>query len=110
MDPFEYKQKKKDELEAGNLRSYNELRQKLGPRWSGMDTSDLRRELFMEFLVQWGVITAEQMLDYDFAFHKKVEEALDGMWKQVREAEGKSKLTVVKNPVKLLDDKGRPIG
>lgn len=103
-----HKQKRITELAEGNERSYAELIETLAPRPFNMDTSDVRRELFIEFLEKWGVITEEQRLDYEIAFHEKVEEALNGVWEQVRQQK-QPKLSVVKKPSKLLDAQGRPL-
>lgn len=112
MSDLEHKQKKASELEAGNERSYTEIRE-LIPNFT-MDTSDLRRELFMKKLVEWDIISEEQMADFDIAFHTEVEEALSGAWEQVRAAQDSKKnkkLSVVKKPeAKLLGPDGRPIG
>lgn len=112
MTNLDHKKKKASELEEGNERSYTEI-QEIIPNFT-MDTSDLRRELFMKYLVEWGIVSEEQMLDFDIAFHTEVEEALNGTWAQVRAAQAaksKKKLSVVKKPeAKLLGPDGRPIG
>jgi hypothetical protein len=107
-DQLEYMEKKRAELEAGNNRSYNELRQKLGPTFT-MDTGDMRRELFMKHLLKWGIITEEQGLEFEIEFHSQVESSLNGYWEELRKQEKGRGLTVVKNPDKLLDQHGRPI-
>lgn len=106
MTDLEHKQKKVVEMEEGNQRSYEELQSKL--QGFNMDTSDMRRELFIEHLVLWGVISEDQKLNFEIAFHEKVEEALDGAWNKVRAAQ-KPKLAVVKKPSNLLDQHGRPL-
>lgn len=112
MTDLDHKKKKAEELEAGNERSYTEIRE-LIPNFT-MDTSDLRRELFMKHLVEWGIVSEEQMLDFDIAFHTEVDEALNGAWAQVRAAKAskaQKKLSVVKKPeAKLLGPDGKPIG
>lgn len=101
--------KKITELEAGNQRSYTELLEKTKGR-AKMDTSDMRRELFIDHLVEWGVISEEQKLQFDLAFLKKVEEALNDFWAQWRAAqEAPPKLQVVKKQAKLVDGRGRPL-
>lgn len=104
---LEIKTKRKAELEAGNERSYRELLEATRGRIQ-MDTSDMRRELLLEKLVEWGVVTEEQMLDFDIEFHEKVEQALNDGWAQVRESQ-KPNLKVVKKPGKLLGADGRPL-
>lgn len=96
------------ELESGNQRSYEELQEVTKKRYS-MDTSDMRRELFIECLVKWGVVSEEQKLDFDIAFHERVEEALNGAWAKFREANN-PKLQVVRSDKRLTDKHGRPIG
>lgn len=108
------KRKKSDALEAGNERSYQELQEATGGKF-GMDTSDMRRELLIEKLVEWGIITSYELVDFDIEFHLKVEEALNGAWTQYREAvkqqAAKPKLVLPPTtPKKLLDVHGRPIG
>lgn len=105
---FEAKQKRVEALENGNQRSYEEIREATHGRFA-MDTSDLRRELLIAHLVRWGLITEEQHLDYEIEFHEQVEAALNRAWEQLRENEKKAKLSVVKNPTKLLDKNGRPL-
>lgn len=107
-DQLEYMEKKRADLEASNNRSYNELRQKVGPQFV-MDTGDMRRELFYKHLVKWGIISPEQALEFEIAFHERVEASLNDAWTEVRNAEGKQKFTVVKNPDTLLDQHGRPL-
>lgn len=107
MTDIAHKQKKSDELEAGNERSYQELREATHGRFS-MDTSDLRREMFMAKLVEWGLVTEEQMLDYNIEFHEKVDEALSGAWADFRAAT-KPKIALVQKPSKLVDGHGRPL-
>lgn len=101
-------EKKRKKLEDGNNRSYNELRQKVGPQFQ-MDTGDMRRELFYTKLVEWGIVTQEQALEFEITFHEKVEAALNGAWEEVREAERGAALTVVKKPDTLLGPNGRPL-
>lgn len=112
MTDLDHKRRKSEELESGNQRSYEELQEKV-PRFT-MDTSDMRRELFIEHLVTWGIITEEQKLDFDIAFHEKVDKALDGAWASWREHQEQKKqpkLQVVKKAApKLLDSRGREIG
>ena len=105
---LEHLERKRAELEAGNNRSYNELRQKLGPQFI-MDTGDLRRELFMKHLLKWGIITEEQGLEFEIEFHSQVESSLNGAWEEVRKEEGGRNLTVVKNPTGLVDQHGRKL-
>lgn len=107
MTDIEHKRKKVAELEEGNQRAYMELREATNNRFS-MDTSDMRRELFIEKLVEWGLVSEEQKLDFDIEFHSQVEEALVGAWQQFRAAQT-PKLQVVKKPSTLLDSKGRPL-
>lgn len=101
-------EKKRAELEAGNNRSYNELRQKLGAGFE-MDTGDMRRELFYQYLLDWGIVTREQALEFEIAFHQKIEKALNEYWEEVRKSEGGRALTVVKKPTGLVDGNGRPL-
>jgi hypothetical protein len=101
--------KQAEEVAAGNERSYTELAQKMGPSWPGMDTADARRETLIECLVEWGIITPEQLFRFELAFHKKIETALNSFWTEVRNQEGKQKFTVVKNDTKLLGPNGRPL-
>lgn len=107
MSQIEHKRKKAEELEAGNERSFQELREATHGRF-GMDTSDLRREMMLDKLVEWGVVSEEQRLDFDIEFHTKVEEALSTAWTNFRAAQ-KPNLSVVKKPSKLVDGKGRPL-
>lgn len=107
---IEHKRKKVEDLEGGNQRSYTELREATGGRFS-MDTSDLRRELLIDHLVEWGIISEDQKLDFEIKFHTEVEQALSGAWQQYRDARRhQAKLSVVKKPTALLDQNGRPIG
>jgi hypothetical protein len=105
---IEFLEAKRKKLEEGNNRSYNELRQKLGPNFV-MDTGDLRRELFYSHLVKWAIITEEQALEFEIAFHTKIEASLNEYWEQIRKQEGGRALTVVKNPQGLVDRHGRPL-
>lgn len=112
MTDIDHKRRVAADLEAGNERSYEEIREATSGRFT-MDTSDLRRELFFKKLVEWGIVTEEQMLDYDIEFHKQVEEALSDSWAKLREAQAqpKKKLSVVQKPApKLLGADGKPIG
>jgi hypothetical protein len=109
------KRHRSDELEAGNLRSYNELGETMVQEFNQspqLDTSDMRRELLIEHLIKAGALTEEQALDFEIAFHLKVEEKLNEVWEQVREAIKKKKapkLAVVKKGGVLLDQHGRAI-
>lgn len=105
----EYLEKRREKLEAGNNRSYNELRQKLGPQFV-MDTGDMRRELMFRHLVKWGVISTTQALEFEIAFHERVEASLNEAWEEVRESEKGRNLTVVQKPSKLIGPDGRPLG
>ena len=107
MTDLEHKTKRVEELEAGNQRSYEELRKVTQGRFR-MDTSDLRRELFIDNLVKWGIVTEEQVMDFEIEFHEQVEKALNTQWEKFREA-AKPNLTVVKQNTSLLDQHGRPI-
>lgn len=107
MTDVEHKKNKVAKLEAGNQRSFDELREATGKRFT-MDTSDLRRELLIEFLVDWGVITEEQRLDFEITFHEQVEDALNEAWDSWKQSQ-KPKISIVKNDSKLLDQHGRPI-
>lgn len=111
MSEIEAKRKKVEELEAGNQRSYTELCQAIGGQVP-MDTSDARREIFIQKLVEWGIISEVQYLDFELAFHAKVEEALNGFWAQFREQQAQAQranLHVVQKPTKLVDGNGRPL-
>lgn len=110
MSDFDHKVNRVAELEAGNQRSYEELRAETGNRFS-MDTADLRRELFFKKMIEWGLITREQFLEYEIAFHEEVEEALNGAWERFRESKKKNRLTVVQKPNQqvLLGTDGRPL-
>jgi hypothetical protein len=110
------KQRLKDELEQGNARSYQELGELMVKEFRQspqMDTSDMRRELLIEHLIMAGALTPEQALDFEIAFHRKVEEKLGEVWEQVREAvknKNQPKLAVVKKGGVLLDQHGQAIG
>jgi hypothetical protein len=110
------KQRRKDELEQGNLRSYQELRATVMQHFNrdpDMDTSDMRRELLIEHLIKLGIFTEEQALDFEIEFHTRVEEKLGEFWAEVnnRIAEAKKpKLSVVKKGGVLLDKHGHAIG
>lgn len=111
MTDVEHKRKQVEKLEAGNERSYAELRQATENRFS-MDTSDMRRELLIDSLVEWGIITEEQVLDFDIEFHNKVEVALNDAWSQYREMKAEAerpKIAAVTKPSKLVDQNGRPL-
>lgn len=106
---IEYLEARRAKLEKSNNRSYNELRQKIGPEFT-MDTGDMRRELFYKFLVKWGVVSEEQALEFEITFHEKVDAALEKQWAEVRKIEKGHALTVVKNPEKkLFGPDGRPL-
>jgi hypothetical protein len=105
---LEYLEAKRKKLEDGNNRSYNELRQETHGEFS-MDTGDLRRELFMTFLVKWGIVSQEQALEFEIKFHEKVEEALNTQWEALREARKARGLKVVKQDKRLLGPNGRPL-
>jgi hypothetical protein len=107
-DQIEYLEKKRADLERSNNRSYNELRQKIGPSFE-MDSSHMRRELFINCLVKWGIVSKEQALEFEIAFHETVEKSLDQCWAEIRESEKGRALTVVKNPEGLVDKHGRPL-
>jgi len=108
MTDLEHKKKRCEKLEAGNDRSYKELREAVGGAGFEMNTADARRELFFEKMVEWGVVTEEQMIDFNIAFHEKVEEALTHAWEEFRKV-NKPKLTVAKRSTKLVDGQGRPL-
>jgi hypothetical protein len=105
---LEYMEKRRKKLEEGNNRSYNELRQKLGPQFV-MDTGDLRREMFYTHLIKWGIITEQQALEFEIAFHEKVDSALEEQWAAFREMEKGRNLSVVRKPDRLVDQHGRPL-
>lgn len=105
---MKYKNKRKEELEAGNDRAYQELQQAVGGKFE-MNTADARRELFVDMLIEWGVITEEQKLDFDIRFHEKIEEALTEFWRQFREQQAASKLHLPNKGMKLVDGQGRPL-
>lgn len=111
MTDIEHKRKKARELAEGNLRSYEELRKEV-PQFA-MDTSEHRQEMFMAHLMKWGIVTEDQVLDFEIEFHTSVEEALNGQWtayREAREAAKKPQLAVVKErPKKLTDAQGRPL-
>jgi hypothetical protein len=109
------KKRKAQELEAGNLRSYNEFGQTVQQEFGqtvNMDTGDTRREVFIEHLVKLGVITEEQYWDFEIEFHTRIEARLNEEWATLREAlkkKGQPKLSVAKKPTVLLDQHGRPL-
>lgn len=113
--PVEAKKRHVAALEAGNLRSYNELGEAVQANFGrviNMDTGDTRRETLIEHLVLTGVWTEEQRLDFEIDFHSRVEERLDEEWEKVREAIAeakKPKLQAVKKKNVLLDQHGRPL-
>lgn len=98
---------KAQKIAEGNMHSFNELREKV-PGFD-MDTSDARRELLIKFLVEWGIITPEQVFEFEVEFHTQVEASLNEMWEQYRRQQGKQKFTVVQNDKKLLGPNGRPL-
>ncbi len=79
-----------------------------------MDTSDARRELFFDKLVEWGIVLPSQRLEYEYEFHLKVAESLDQAWVQVRRVQAQAKaqksgLQAVRRPTTLLGADGAPI-
>lgn len=89
-----------------NQESYNELQAELKGNFE-MDTSDFRRETFFQLLLEWGVITEDQMLDFEIKFHEGVWEQLESFWGQLRDAKAKAKLS--KPSRVLLGPGGQPI-
>jgi hypothetical protein len=109
MTDIEHMKKKIEELEAGNQRSYEELLKATQGR-ATIDTSDFRRELLIEKLIEWGIVTEEQRLQFELEFHTKVEEAINNTWAKFREAQGRAKLSVVKKSApKLLGPDGKAL-
>lgn len=106
---LEFKKKRIIKLGEGNQRSYNELLEASNGMMQ-MDTSDMRRELMFDFMVEIGLITEDQRYDFEIKFHEKVETALNDAWTQLREGEkAASALSVVKKPKGLVDQYGRPL-
>lgn len=106
------KQKRATELLEGNERSYRELVSASHGQFK-MNASDLRREMFIDHLVEIGVVTDEQRWDFEIKFNENIEENLEKNWASFRESQEKAKaaekaaskaasLTVVKNPEKKL--------
>jgi len=117
MSDIEHKRNLAKKLEDGNQRSYVELQEEVakhGGRFPGMDTGDARRETFFEMLVEWGIVSEEQFLEFEIAFHTRVDEALQAQWASLKEQiaefeKRKTGLSVVKNPDVLLGPNGQPI-
>jgi hypothetical protein len=105
MDIEEKKALVQEKAEA-NQKSYDDLRSELGPQFD-MDTSDYRREMFIQYLMEIGVITEEQVLDFEIKFHEGIWTQLEGFWLQVREHKAKQKLIKPKHT--LLGPGGQPI-
>lgn len=82
-------QKAVEGLEAGNQRSYDEIREFTNNQFT-MDTSDLRREMMWEALQRAGIVTPEMALEMELRFQKKVEEELNSAWVKVREIKAKA--------------------
>lgn len=96
-------QAKKDRARAlleGNERSYRELQQATNGQFR-MSASDLRREMFIDYLVDAGILTEHQRWDFEIAFNTEVERSLNEYWEKVR-ASQKPNLTVVKKQSKLI--------
>ena len=102
---IESKRKKVEELEAGNQRAYDELRKATRGQF-GMDTSDLRRELLIEMLIEWGILSEEQKLDFDIEFHKQVEKALGDAMTQIKQ-QAEPRLIIKQKAPNLLGPDGR---
>lgn len=103
---IEEKRAKAQKLGEQNQASYDQLRAELQGNFE-MDTGDFRRETLTQCLVEWGVITEEQLLDFEIKFHEGVWEQLERFWGQYREAKAKAKLA---KPARvLLGPGGQPI-
>lgn len=113
---IEAKRRKVQELEEGNLRSYNELGQTIRDEFKqivDMDTTPVRIATLIDALVATGAWSESNRLDFEIAFQLKVEANLKEEWTKLRaalEERSKPKLSVVKQPSVLLDQRGRPIG
>lgn len=112
-DELNFKKNRLAELSAGNDRSYSELMAATGGA-ARMDTTSARLELLIETLVAAGVLTEEQVLDFEIKFHEKVEDALNQHWSQVRQMQAEArapKLVVPGGGRKstLTDAHGRPL-
>lgn len=102
----EHLQKKHNDLEDENLRSYQELYELTQ---IPMNTVDARLQLFIEHLQDWGIIDENQRLDFELAFQLKIKDALDKTWEQVRKVQdydkqtkAAKKLGVNPNPPKII--------
>lgn len=108
-------QKRAEKIEAGNLRSYQELEQKMkemGVRGFTMDTGDTRLAILIDHLLIWGLITEDQRWDFELAFHARVEDELGEVWKKVREVESERDKPRIATPPPsggLLGPNGQPI-
>lgn len=89
-----------------NQQSYDQLRAELGPQFD-MDTGDYRREMFIQYLMEVGVLTEEQVLDFEIKFHEGIWDQLEGFWVKVRET--KAARMLVKPKRTLLGPNGQPI-
>lgn len=75
-----------------------------------MDTNGMRLTILIEYLQKAGVLSEEQVLDYEIEVAEKIKEALAGPLVQLQEhLKSSSKLSVVKNPTVLIDKNGRPL-
>lgn len=102
----EHLQKKHNDLEDENLRSYQELYELTQ---IPMNTVDARLQLFIEHMQDWGIIDQDQRLEFEMAFQLKVKDALDKTWEQVRKVQdydkqtkAAKKLGVNPNPPKII--------
>jgi hypothetical protein len=113
-ETLDHKKTRLQKLLEGNERAYAEMQQATGGRMN-IDFDSARREMFIDSLVTWGVITEEQKVDFDLAFHEQVEQAIKQGWADIREQQRQAaqpKLVVPsQRPVRLVDPKtGKPIG
>ena len=113
-DMLDHKKKQLQKLVEGNERAYGEMQAATGGRMN-IDFDSARREMFMSKLVEWGIVSEEQMVDFDLEFHTQVETAIKKGWEDIREQQRQAtqpKLVVPnQRPVRLVDPKtGKPLG
>lgn len=83
--------------------------QSLAPQFR-MDTTGKRVTLLIEHLQKAGVLTEEQVLDYEIEVCKDIKEALAVPLRQAQAAKQQQGLAVVKKPTQLVDKNGRTLG
>lgn len=107
---FAILRKEHKEIEEANAVAYREW---LEVTSRPLDADSARLNLFIDMLVEWGVVSQTHQLEFEIAFQKQFAESLKSFWKLYREQkaehEKKSKLSLPNKGSKLFGPDGRII-